>query len=134
MKKFKVYNMDDYFEDGTVVSEKKLRKTLHNWVETDWDGTVESFTSAFSKFGDAAWKIVRVKRRFEIVDVGNGWYLNFIKIGSEFSKKELLSYFDRTLKGWNGSLHDLNENLKAEYGIERKRIVFKESYIEVKDK
>jgi len=138
MKKFKVYNMNSYFKDGTIVTEKKLRKRLGGWVEAGWNGYVESFNKAFCN-----WKIVRVKRKFEIIAYGKWWNISEVKIGKQWSKKRLIKGFPTrltTCRGslamtdWDGTLEELNKRLSSIGIIENSNIVFKEVYVEVEDK
>lgn len=138
MKKFKVYNMNSYFKDGTIVTEKKLRKRLGGWVEAGWNGYVESFNKAFCN-----WKIVRVKRKFEIIAYGKWWNISEVKIGKQWSKKRLIKGFpsqlticryENTTTDWDGTLEELNKRLSSIRTIENSNIVFKEVYVEVEEK
>jgi len=137
MKKFKVYNMYDYFEDGTIVTEKQLRDELGGWIERFWDGTIKSFEE---KFGKCSWKLVRVKRRFKVVGLGSYWLDTSgllapdIKIGYTYKKKSLLFNFENHLTNWDGSITDLNKKLYSIYGIHNSQIIFEEFYVEVEDK
>ena len=125
MKKFKVYGISS-FKDGQIITEKKLRNTKGGWIRYDWDGTVESLNKTFR-----TWKVVRVKRRFEIVEIGDWW--SILRVGDVCKKKELLTWFTE-LDGWDGSIEELNKKLVSVDAIKNSHIIFKEVYIEVEDK
>jgi hypothetical protein len=130
--------MSEYFKNGAIVTEKQLRKELGGCVEGEWDGSVESFNKTFR-----TWKIVRVKRRFEIIEFGDWWGIPSVKVGTIWSKKELINGFPEQLTicrgyeantDWDGTLEDLNIRMSHIDRINNSRIIFKEIYIEVKDK
>jgi hypothetical protein len=137
MKKFKVYNIISHFEDGAIVTEKELRNELGGWVESFWDGSIESFVE---KFGKCSWKIAMVKRRFKVVGLGshfidqNEVFRTDIKIGDIYKKKDLLFNFRTHLLDWDGSITDLNDKLYTIFDIPNTQIIFEEFYIEVEDK
>lgn len=132
MKRFKVCNMNCYgVKDGDILTEKELRDRCCGWIEYNWNGTAKHFNNQFE-----SWRIVRVKRRFQVVEVGDWWCVGVIESGKIFKKKELLEVFESTLKNWDGSIEKLNELLKDGVlcRIKNSQVVFKEIYVEVEDK
>ena len=126
MKKFKIYGAVA-IEDGKVITEKELRRKMGGWIENFWDGKVRSFNEEFGP----DWKIVRVKRRFEIVEFGSFW--NIFDVGDICKKKSLIVWFTEELSDWDGSIEELNKR-SSNFGFDNSHIVFKEVYVEVKDK
>jgi hypothetical protein len=139
MKKFKIYGVPQ-FNDGEIVTYKEIiERRRGGFLEKSWDGTVSHWKSFFSP----AWRLVRVKRRFEIIEFGDWWGIPSVKVGAIWSKKELINGFPEQLTiclgyeantDWDGTLEDLNIRMSHIDRINNSRIVFKEVYIEVEDK